>query len=167
MTDPAGKACPHCGHTNKLTAKNCTQCGTPFYLAEVEGEMRKRCATCGHFNRMTANVCTKCGTAYAKVQIAARGHKQKWCPQCGSPRKATAKVCTRCGYRFVAKPSVAPIDQSTTLTDPKTVIEPPDLDGEPAPYISQDELRKIRLGDRETADSFLRAMQDLLRKKKD
>ncbi|MBK8030578.1 MAG: zinc ribbon domain-containing protein [Chloroflexi bacterium] len=108
MTDAAGKACPRCGHTNKLTAKNCTQCGAPFYLADVQGEMRKRCAACGHFNRLTANVCTRCGAAYAKVQIAARGHKQKWCPQCGAPRRMTAKACSRCGYRFVIRPAEAP-----------------------------------------------------------
>ena len=165
MTDAAGKTCPQCGHTNKLTAKNCPQCGTPFFLAEVAGEMRKRCASCGHFNRMTANVCTRCGAEYAKVQIATRGHKQKWCPKCGSPRKTSAKVCPRCGYHFIAKPSEAPVVQSETHTDPKKVIEPPDIDGEPAPYISPDELRKIRLGERESADTFLRAMQNLLRKK--
>ena len=165
MTDAAGKACPRCGHTNKLTAKNCTQCGAPFYLADVQGEMRKRCAACGHFNRLTANVCTRCGAAYAKVQIAARGHKQKWCPQCGAPRKMTAKACSRCGYRFVIRPAEAPVVQSDQLSEPKKVIAPPDIDGEPAPYIAPDELRKIRLGERESADTFLRAMQNLLRKK--
>lgn len=165
MSGGAGKACPQCGHTNKLTAKNCSQCGTRFFLAEVEGEMRKRCDSCGHFNRMTANVCARCGTPYVKTQIAARGQRQKWCPQCGSPRKPTANVCARCGYRFVVKPGVPPIVQADTLSAPKTVIEPPDIDGEPAPYLSPEELRKIRLGDRETADTFLNAMQKLLKKK--
>ncbi len=165
MSDLAEKLCPHCGHSNRLTAKNCSQCGTPFFLAEVEGEMRKRCAQCGHYNRMNANVCTNCGTAYAKVQIAARGHNQKWCPQCGSPRKTSAKVCPRCGFRFISKPAEPAIVQSEALADPATVIEPPDLRGEPAPYISPDELREIRLGERVHTDLMMRVLQTLLRKK--
>ncbi|WP_343418344.1 hypothetical protein [Candidatus Flexifilum breve] len=62
-------------------------------------------------------------------------------------------------------PRGSAIVQSDQLSEPKKVIAPPDIDGEPAPYISPDELRKIRLGERESADTFLRAMQNLLRKK--
>lgn len=166
MTDAAGKPCPLCGHFNKPTAKNCTQCGTAFFLAEVEGELRKRCAKCGHYNRMTARACTQCGTRYTRVQIAARTHQAKWCPRCGAARKPTAKACSRCGYRFAVKPTEAPVSQANTSVEPKTVVEPPPLNGEPAPYISPEELRELRLGDRAHADFLLRLMQAILGEKK-
>jgi uncharacterized OB-fold protein len=166
MIGAAGKACPLCGHFNKQTAKNCTQCGTAFFLAEVEGETRKRCASCGHYNRMNAKACTRCGTRYTKVQIAGRGRPAKWCPRCGAQRKPSAKVCPRCGYRFVVQPSEAPVVQSNTSVEPKQVIEPPSINGEPAPYISPEELRELRLGDRARTDFLIRVMQKILGDKK-
>lgn len=168
MTLPANvdsKVCPQCGHTSRMSAKNCSQCGTPFFLIRVHGTLRKRCANCGTYNRHMAKICASCGQPYRKIQVATRGQSQKWCPQCGSPRSLTAKVCTRCGFRFKPPlpgsagvfpvPQQSPlqqgevqaeaIDQYLETSTPAPGARRPafDVDGEPAPYVSPDELKKL------------------------
>lgn len=173
-TDPERKLCPTCGHSNRFTAKNCSQCGAPFYLVRVDGEMRKRCTTCGTYNRMAAKVCTQCGTPYRTIRVAARGQVQKWCPQCGAPRSLTAKVCTRCGFRFVKRSPTpeAPVTLSERFAQPvdlegqtapsKGTPKPDfDLSGEPAPFISSEDLK--RLSQPARPNSRLADLIDLIR----
>lgn len=165
--EPTRKICPHCGHNNRFSAKNCAICGTPFYLVQIEGEMRKRCSACGHYNRMSAKNCTRCGTAYEKIQIAARGQAHKWCPQCGTPCRQRTKVCPRCGYRFIVRPTEAPIVQSAALSEPiaKQIQMPPPPDpmeklrGEPAPYIPPEELKRLQRSDRSGWDLISRLLE--------
>lgn len=175
--DDERKLCPKCGHSNRFSAKNCVNCGAPFYLVHTNGEVRKRCFNCGTFNRMNAKVCAQCGTTYPRLQLASkRRDGQKWCPQCGAPRRATAKVCTQCGFRFkqnaikeppigqsdelaeairrIRKVDDSPLIQSEVMADPvtqrgtagvnrKAPRPAADVAGEPAPYISPDELKRI------------------------
>ncbi|MEP7291441.1 MAG: zinc ribbon domain-containing protein [Chloroflexota bacterium] len=151
------KLCPNCGHSNRASVKVCPQCGYAF-LASTGGFLRKRCAACGHMNRLGAKVCSHCGHAFQGKVTALQSEGQKWCPVCGKRRGASAKVCSSCGYRFklpVRVPAVPeqPIVQSETLAEPiklrKTTSAPPtpkvpSLSGEPAPYISPEELKRLR-----------------------
>jgi DNA-directed RNA polymerase subunit RPC12/RpoP len=201
VSPESGKVCPRCGHTNRMSAKNCTQCGTAFFLALVDGEIRKRCPRCGVYNRESAKVCTNCGREYRTLQLTSRGQRQKWCPQCGAPRHATAKVCARCGFRFKTGAAVeAPLQQSSLTTDPippqaaakpapppeapikqspliaepisrRVTAAPPrrgaarpdfDLSGEPAPYISPEELDRIRGKRPSRWDNIRRFIRSLL-----
>ena len=181
------KPCPNCGHSNRVTAKNCTQCGFAFFLADTGGMLRKRCAHCGFFNRMGAKICTRCGAAFRGTVMESRSQRQKWCPQCGAPRKAGAKVCNQCGYRFKAEPVEPPLVQSNDLGVPikvkppeppvkvtprvtPTASEPPaqpaspkptDLSGEPAPYLSPEELERLRQMGTDRRDVFVRLFKSL------
>lgn len=130
------KLCPNCGHSNRASAKNCTQCGFAFLNLGVTdsggaGVLRKRCQQCGAMNRMGAKVCAQCGSAFRGKMVALR---QKWCPQCGAERRPNAKVCSFCGYRF--KPESAsiitepPIVQSSELS--ASIITRGDLPHTPA-----------------------------------
>jgi hypothetical protein len=135
--------CPNCGHSNRASAKNCTQCGFAFFNVGTSPSdsgsadiLRKRCQQCGAMNRMGAKVCVQCGKAFRGKFVSFR---QKWCPQCGAERRPNAKVCSFCGYRF--KPESAPIIaeppvvQSSDLSAP---ISPRrDLPHTPAPVSAE------------------------------
>jgi hypothetical protein len=85
-----------------------------------------------------------------------RAHGKKWCPQCGTPRRKQAKVCSNCGYRFKTVPAETAIvpnaDPPVTLPPefdapaplPPVSPHPVPLEGEPAPYISNEELNQLR-----------------------
>jgi len=164
------KRCPNCGHSNRATAKNCTQCGFAFFLASSDGILRKRCSLCGHMNRLGAKVCSQCGSAFQGHILSAPNQRQKWCPQCGAKRRDTAKVCSRCGYRFKVPPMESPVIQSDTLGEPivsqKITTSTPepkkhDLSGEPAPYLSKDELERLRRVGTASPGTFVRIFQIL------
>lgn len=152
---PTIKICPKCGHRSRAGAKNCAQCGTGFFIVYINGELRKRCRECNFYNRDRAKVCTHCGAPYPAILITSRGNTQKWCTQCGAPRRSTAKVCTQCGFRFTQSPLESPIQQSPALANPLSqqiqAAPPPsgaarpayDLSGEPAPYISPQEMTRL------------------------
>ncbi len=163
------KRCPKCGHSNRAAAKICTECGYAFFLESTSGMLRKRCSHCGFMNQMGAKVCSQCGHKFhgKLLSTRARSHNltQKWCPQCGAQRREGAKVCSYCGYRFKELKVEPPVVQSSTLADPVTVHNvtsaPPepkvrDLSGEPAPYVSQDELERLRQMGGERPGVFLR-----------
>jgi predicted amidophosphoribosyltransferase len=148
------KTCPTCGHPNRFNAKVCTQCGHAFILVSADGVMRKTCSTCGHANRLAARVCSQCGRAFPDVRPVQLLRGKRWCPQCGAPRRATAKVCSQCGFRFTSTPKETPIvpapkpaitlppalDVSPTLPRRKSHTG---LEGEPSPYITNDELNRL------------------------
>jgi ribosomal protein L40E len=136
------KLCPNCGHSNRVSAKNCTQCGFAFFnvgksaatntLSGGETLLRKRCQQCGAINRMGAKVCAQCGKAF-RGKLVSFG--QKWCPQCGAERRPNAKVCSFCGYRF--KPESAPIVDEPPVVQSNDLSAPistrTDLPHTPAP----------------------------------
>ncbi|MEO8609014.1 MAG: zinc ribbon domain-containing protein [Chloroflexota bacterium] len=148
------KPCPACGHANKINAKVCTQCGHAFVLIGADGTIRKACSACGHANRLTAQVCSQCGHAFAGLRPG-KLLRRKWCPQCGTERKLGAKVCTQCGFHFKTAPAEAPV---VPAAKPPIVLPPtPDnpavlppqkshagLEGEPSPFVSSDELDRLR-----------------------
>lgn len=167
MTEPAAsnrKYCPHCGHSNRAGANVCSQCGRSFVLVKATGTLRKRCPTCGYDNRLRANVCSQCGHNF-QVEKASKapGKGVKWCPQCGKKRNPTAKVCSQCGYHF-EKTGTAPIVQMPAPAivakprPPAPVKLPPDLKGEPAPYLSNDEINHLRKGGVYHSNVFVRLM---------
>ncbi len=148
------KTCPACAHANRINAKVCTQCGHAFVLIGVDGTLRKACSACGHANRLTAQICSQCGHAFAGVRPG-KMFRKKWCPQCGAARRPGAKVCTQCGFRFKTAPAESPVNPAAK---PPIVLPPtPDvlaplppqtshagLEGEPSPYVSSDELNRLR-----------------------
>jgi DNA-directed RNA polymerase subunit RPC12/RpoP len=171
---PDRKFCPYCGHSNRSTAKVCTNCGQPFVLARATSLLRKRCPECGYENRLRAKVCANCGHIF-QVERAAKSPtaSAKWCPKCGTERKPGAKVCSNCGYRFDTKKTpTAPIVQmpqpaiTPTPTPTPPVKLPPDLKGEPAPFMSNEELNKLRDADAEPYHSnvFVRLLQQMTKK---
>lgn len=110
-------------------------------------------------NRMGANRCSQCGTPFQNKTTTLDAQAQKWCPQCGNQRRPNAKVCSYCGYRFKTvvappkTPTIKPITQADVLNEPITIHstttttptpKPPDLSGEPAPYIPPEELERLR-----------------------
>ncbi len=146
------KLCPNCGHSSRVSVKVCPQCGYAF-LTSTGGVLRKRCAACGHMNRLGAKTCSQCGKAFASGVSSLQSGEQKWCPNCGKRRNGSAKVCSSCGYRFKTPAADKPIIQAETQAEPiklrKTTSapptpKPPDLSGEPAPYISPEELKRLR-----------------------
>ncbi|HEX2906696.1 MAG TPA: zinc ribbon domain-containing protein [Phototrophicaceae bacterium] len=158
MTDtppPDRKLCAHCGHANRGAAKVCSQCGQPFLLVGETGTLRKTCPGCGHKNRVSAQVCSQCGRAFrsgTSVKVAATNRRPRWCPQCGTARRPSAKVCPQCGHKFYARSSQPPLTQTpppavTLLPDvfPAPPVDlPPTLTGEPSPFLSSDELDRLR-----------------------
>ena|GEM_PF-2163091 len=163
------KTCPNCGHSNKASAKVCPQCGYRFLSASGATILRKRCEHCGHMNRMGAKRCSQCGTPFQSKTAVLDAQAQKWCPQCGNQRRPNAKVCSYCGYRFkvpAPKPAAEqPITQANTRSTPITIHntttstptpKPPDLSGEPAPYIPPEELERLRKLGRQDPGLFMR-----------
>ncbi len=185
--DDGVKTCPQCGHVNKATARFCVQCGYAFFTVTANGTVRKRCAHCGQLNRMGAKVCSNCGSAFEGVVMVSRGSGQKWCPRCGRERIPGAKVCSQCGYRFKATPVEPPVIQTPDLGEepvtptitqpippiPDTASTPStqrtptaDLSGEPAPYLPDDELNRLRGMSNQHVDVFVR-LADVFRPDKD
>ncbi|MDX2159993.1 MAG: zinc ribbon domain-containing protein [bacterium] len=162
------KTCSQCGSSNKIGAKNCNQCGTPFSYLRENGVLRKRCTTCGYFNRDSAKVCSQCGTEYRRVVVASRPvarstapaqppsgkapntTQRQLCPQCGSSQRMEARVCTQCGHRFTAaerKPFTGdPISKRVQTSAPPPGAPRPvyDVSGEPAPYVTAEQLERLR-----------------------
>ncbi len=175
MTEPSStdrKICPHCGHSNRATANICTQCGRSFILVRATGTLRKKCNKCGYENRLKARVCSQCGQPF-KIEKAVNRPMAgaKWCPKCGKARKAGAKVCSQCGYRFhPSQTGSAPIIQTAqpaiTLApnNPPPVNLPPDLKGEPAPYLSSEEIDRLRHGGVYHSNVFVRLMYQMTKK---
>ncbi len=166
------KFCPHCGHSNRIGANICSQCGRSFVLVKATGTLRKRCSNCGHDNRLRANVCSACGHSF-QVEKAAKAPTKgvKWCPQCGKKRNLQAKVCNRCGYHFEKlKTGTAPLVQmpqpaiQAKPKPPAPVKLPPDLKGEPAPYISSDEFDRLREGGVYHSNVFVRLLYQMSKK---
>jgi DNA-directed RNA polymerase subunit RPC12/RpoP len=152
---------------NRAAAKMCSQCGRPFVLTGLTGTLRKNCPSCGHQNRLGAKVCSQCGKAFLGTHsISVIGGRQKWCPRCGTARGAGAKVCPQCGYHFrftrLTTPIVQPKPSAVTLP-PDTSAPPPvklpvDIGGEPAPYLSSDELDRLRGGGVYHPNVFIRLL---------
>lgn len=152
------KPCPNCGHANRPTAKVCANCGHAFLSVRGDGMLRKFCTHCGAENRIRARVCVQCGQPFRGARPVIKVHGQKWCPQCGKPRRKNAKVCSNCGYRFKATPEEAPIvpnvdppltlpqqfDPPAALPPQQTPKRPVPLEGEPAPYLTNDEIKRLR-----------------------
>ena len=146
------KLCPNCGRSSRVSVKVCPQCGYAF-LSSTGGVLRKRCTACGYMNRLGAKACSQCGKAFENRVASLQDNSQKWCPDCGKQRNPGAKICSNCGYRFKAPADEKPIVQSETQAEPikvrRTIStpptpKPPDLRGEPAPYISPEELKRLR-----------------------
>ncbi len=175
---PTIKICPKCGHRSRASAKNCAQCGTGFFIVYSKGELRKRCHECGFYNLDRAKVCTRCGTSYPAILMTSRGHVHKWCTQCGAIRRLTAKVCNRCGFHFTPPPLETPIQQSPALAEPLSqqieAAPPPsgaarpafDLSGEPAPYISPQEMQRLQRGGTTRTGRMMRLLRALLGEKR-
>lgn len=125
--DLARKQCPHCGHTNRIGAKICTNCGYAFpatRLAKPEGVPLKRCPECGHENRLSAKVCSQCGHKFRSME--SKG--EKWCPRCGTVCRLEAKVCSQCGHKFRTNFADSPAAARSTRSAPEVIapiIEPP------------------------------------------
>lgn len=178
--DDGVKSCPQCGHVNKATARYCTQCGYAFFTVVANGTVRKRCTHCGRLNRVGAKICAYCGSAFEGVVMVSRGSAQKWCPRCGRERAPGAKVCTQCGYRFKQTPVEPPVVQTpelgeepvtptptASLATPTTTRTPTaDLSGEPAPYLPDEELNRLRGLGSQHVDVFVR-LADVFRPDKD
>lgn len=171
----ARKACSECGYSNRETAKFCSHCGYKFQQRRRGNPPRKRCLHCGHMNRFRANVCSNCGSMFQMLTMLSRGQSQRWCPQCGKARRPTAQVCSQCGYRFKTTPLEPPIIQSEALGDPivdSTLISPnpvphtPNLSGEPAPEISNEELNQLLRMNNDNGDLVVRLFRPLSSKKK-
>ena len=166
------KICPHCGHSNRLSANVCTQCGRSFVLVRATGSLRKRCPNCSYQNRLRAKVCAHCGKVFPVEKAAKRSSANaKWCPQCGAKHKPGAKVCSNCGYHFEStKPGTAPITQMpqpaiTPKPTPTPPVKlPPDLKGEPAPYLTSEQLNKLRQGEAYHANVFIRPLTQTIKK---
>lgn len=127
---------------------------------------RKYCTHCGHRNRRAARVCTACGTPFAApadvhavplARLIANPPSRRYCPQCGAAHVARAKFCPQCGHDFrgAAVPREAPVVGNAAPAielpaqpAPPTVLPPPVIipskGGEPAPYLSTDELDELR-----------------------
>ncbi len=141
-------------------------------LVRATGLLRKRCSNCGYENRLRAKVCSHCGQAFAVEKIVNRPiAAAKWCPKCGAKRKPAAKVCTQCGYHFeVVKPSVPPIVQmpqpamTPKPAPPPPVKLPPDLKGEPAPFITNEQLNQLRQGTAYHSNVFVRMLYQMTKK---
>ena len=166
------KICPHCGHSNRANANICSQCGRAFVLVRATGMLRKRCSNCGYENRLRAKVCSHCGQAFAHEKVVNRPTTApKWCPKCGHKRKIGAKVCTQCGHHFDSgKPATAPIVQmpqpaiDLKPTPPPPVKLPPDLKGEPAPYLTNEQLNQLRQGTQYHSNVFVRLLYQMTKK---
>ena len=166
------KICPHCGHSNRASANVCTECGRSFMLVRATGLLRKRCSNCGYENRLRAKVCSHCGQAFPVEKAAKRATAEaKWCPKCGTKRKPGAKVCSQCGYHFeLGKPGTAPIVQmpqpaiNPKPTPPPPVKLPPDLKGEPAPFLTNEQLNQLRQGTAYHSNVFVRMLYQMTKK---
>ncbi len=166
------KICPHCGHSNRAGANVCTECGRSFMLVRATGLLRKRCAACGYENRLRAKMCSHCGQAFP-VEIAAKRASAgaKWCPKCGAKRNTGAKVCSHCGHHFeIDKPNTAPIVQmpqpaiTPKPAPPPPVKLPPDLKGEPAPFLTNEQLNQLRQGEAYHSNVFVRMVYKMTKK---
>ena len=166
------KICPNCGHANRATANVCAQCGRAFTLVRSTGLLRKRCPDCGHANRLRAKVCSQCGHTFSIPKPGRRSvTTAKWCPECGHKRNPGAKVCSNCGYHFDnRKSNTAAITQmpqpavTPQPAPPQPIKLPPDLKGEPAPYISNDQLDQLRQGGAYHSNVFVRLLYQMTKK---
>jgi len=52
------KFCPHCGRSNRITARFCVQCRHAFHRLRAQG---KFCAQCGARRKPGAKFCAQCG----------------------------------------------------------------------------------------------------------
>lgn len=172
-TTPADrKICSYCGHSNRSTAQVCTQCGRSFVLVRSTGMLRKRCPNCDHENRLRAKVCSQCGQTFSVEKLVRRPNATaKWCPRCGHKRKPEAKVCSNCGYHFEThKANTAAIVQTPPpATNPKPAPQqpvklPPDLKGEPAPFLSDDQLNRLRQDGPYHSNVFVRLLNQMTKK---
>ncbi len=144
-------------------------------LVRATGLLRKRCSNCGYENRLRAKVCSHCGKTFPIEKVVNRPSiPAKWCPRCGMKRKSGAKVCSRCGFHFeVGKPTAPPIVQMPQpAIDPQPVSPPPvklppDLKGEPAPFITNEQLNKLRQGTAYHSNVFVRMLYQMTTKKDD
>jgi DNA-directed RNA polymerase subunit RPC12/RpoP len=138
----------------------------------LTGTLRKACPACGHQNRLNAQVCSQCGKAFSDahpIKATITGGRQKWCPQCGAARRVGAKVCTQCGYRFHFTRLTSPIEQQPPpavalppdVHIPPPVVLPTDIGGEPAPYLSNDELDRLRGGGVYHPNVFIRLLSNV------
>src|SRR5262249_45253376 len=119
---------------------------------------------------------------------------QKWCPQCGTVNKLVANVCIQCGHRFrtqlegqgsgqseatphteIVEPPItqnaeSPLVLPPEITPPAETILPPsrapNLEGEPAPDLSSDQLDSLREQSSDNADPYERLKRSLQRKRR-
>lgn len=165
------KKCPQCGHGNRISAKVCANCGYRFISAQIQG-LRKFCTQCGTANRIRARVCMQCGKAFrsASPTVVQKWCPQCGKPR-HTTTKALAKVCSNCGYRFRTsvrtqshpeppvkpfadspltlpplfdEPIPLPPDEEPRKVDPVSTVDDQHSSGEPAPFISSDELNQLR-----------------------
>ena len=139
------KRCSHCGFMNKMGAKVCSQCGSKFHGKLLSSKARshnltqKWCPQCGAQRREGAKVCSFCGYRFKEIKI--------------EPPVVQSNALAAPAIEHSSAPTEQPVVLSNTLADPVTVHnvtsappEPkvPDLSGEPAPYITQEELERLR-----------------------
>ncbi|MBI1258202.1 MAG: zinc-ribbon domain-containing protein [Chloroflexi bacterium] len=151
------KRCSHCGFMNKMGAKVCSQCGSKFHGKLLSSKARshnltqKWCPQCGAQRREGAKVCSYCGYRFKEIKI--------------EPPVVQSSALAAPAIEHSPAPTEQPVVQSNTLADPVTIQnvasvppEPkvPDLSGEPAPYITQEELERLRQMGGERPGVFLR-----------
>jgi ribosomal protein L40E len=176
------KRCQQCGAMNRMGAKVCVQCGKAFRGKFVTFR-QKWCPQCGAERRPNAKVCSFCGYRFkpesAPVvveppvvqsnELSMPISTRKDSPHTPAPIAAEVPKVPQ-GVRTpdltsAAVPTEAPIMQSNDLADPikmrsttgtTPTPKPPDLSGEPAPYLSPDELSRLRRMGDQTTGLFIR-----------
>jgi DNA-directed RNA polymerase subunit RPC12/RpoP len=151
------KRCSHCGFMNHMGAKVCSQCGSKFHSkllttrARAHNQRQKWCPQCGAQRHEGAKVCSYCGYRFKDIKI--------------EPPVVQSNELSQPPIVHSNAPTEPQVVLSNDLAEPVTIHnvtsappepKPIDLSGEPAPYISQDELERLRRMGGERPGTFLR-----------
>jgi len=171
------KRCSHCGYMNRMGAKVCSQCGSKFRVKllttrgriQAQNHAQKWCPQCGAQRNEGAKVCSFCGYHYKDIQVQpapVRPVVPKVEPPFEPPVMQSSTQAEPTTIQAVTpEPSFEPPVMQSSVSEPVTVHnvtsappEPkaPDLSGEPAPYITQEELERLRTMGGERPGVFLR-----------
>jgi hypothetical protein len=175
MNRMGANVCSQCG--SKFHARLRTTRGRSHSPLSARAQVQKWCPQCGAQRREGAKVCSFCGYRFKDIPVTpARKPVIKPVEQSIEPRFEPPVMQSSTQMDALAiqaapnqpqieAPFEPPIMQSNTLAEPVTVHnvtsappEPktPDLSGEPAPYITQDELERLRTMGGERPGVFLR-----------
>src|SRR5664279_4191097 len=166
------KRCSICGSMNRMGAKICSHCGAAFHgnVIATPPQQQRWCPQCGARRHDNAKVCSQCGYRFKTPTVPLRESPVVQSDDLGEP----IAVHSITSAPPVPKPlTETPVVQSNDLGEPiavhsvtsvpvtPTPQQPPDLNGEPAPYLAPEELRRLRRMGGDRPGLFVRLYQVL------